>query len=224
MTSSVLLGMRRGCADIYRFVCATAVENKDTIHIRDYSLPDEFSGDGATIVDAALATSAATTFFEPVTIGSRRYVDGALGANNPVDSVWKEAQNLWCSEDGKLEPLIKCFISLGTGVPGSVAIKDDAKGFLTKSLKEIATETQRTAEKFASRHRGLLDQKRYFRYNVEQGLQTVGLEEYGKQSNIEAATQSYTSSQAQKFKIRDCATNLAAKKCESATRFYISTR
>lgn len=110
-----------------RFVCATSYENKDTIHIRDYSLVDEANYDRATTVEAALATSAATSFFEPMKIGTRKYVDGALGANNPVDSVWKEAQNIWCPEDGNIEPLIKCIVSIGTGNPGSEAIKDGIK-------------------------------------------------------------------------------------------------
>lgn len=67
------------------------------------------------------------------------------------------------------------------------------------------------AEKSASRHRGLIEKNRYFRFNVEQGLQNIGLEEYKRQAEIEAVTISYLSSQMQKFKIRDCAQNLSAK-------------
>ena len=171
------------------------------------------SNDNATIVETALATSAATTYFKPVTIGVRRYVDGALGSNNPVDYVWHEAQNIWCPDDGQLEPLVKCFVSVGTGNPGSTVVQDGAKGFLTQTLKEIATETERTAAKSLARHRGLLDKMRYFRYNVEQGLQEVGLEEYRKQAKIEAATQTYLSSQSQKFSLRNCARNLGIKQC-----------
>ena len=175
--------------------------------------------DNASIVEAALATSAATTFFKPVTIGVRRYVDGALGSNNPVDYVWNEAQNIWCPDDGQLEPLVKCFVSIGTGNPGSAIVQDGAKEFLTQTLKEIATETERTAAKSSARHRGLLDRKRYFRYNVEQGLQDVGLEEYRKQPEIEAATLTYLASQMQKFSLRDCAQNLRIKQCVSLEDF-----
>jgi predicted acylesterase/phospholipase RssA len=64
-----------------------------TIRLRSYSLPDELNIP-ATICDAALATSAATGFFDPVSIGVRRFVDGALGANNPVDEVEGEASNI----------------------------------------------------------------------------------------------------------------------------------
>lgn len=67
--------------------------------LRSYNLPDELNIP-ATICDAALATSAATGFFDPVSIGARRFVDGALGANNPVDEVEGEASNIWSDTGG----------------------------------------------------------------------------------------------------------------------------
>ena len=195
-----------------RFVCATAIENTSTILLRNYSLLDE-SDDNATIVEAALATSAATSFFKPVKIGVREYADGALGSNNPVDYVWQEAQNIWCPDDGHLEPLVKCFVSIGTGNPGSAVVQDGAIKFLTQTLKGIVTETEHTAEKSLARHRGLLDKMRYFRYNVEQGLQDVGLEEYQKQAVIEAATEKYLINQQRKFSLRNCARSLGINQC-----------
>ena len=91
------------------FVCTVDNKTKGTIRLRDYILPEE-SSITATICQAALATSAATTFFEPVSIGNRTFADGGLGANNPVDEVEGEAANIWCSESGDLKPLVKCFI------------------------------------------------------------------------------------------------------------------
>ena len=49
---------------------------------------------GKCVSGEALATSAATGFFDPVSIGARRFVDGALGANNPVDEVEEDASNI----------------------------------------------------------------------------------------------------------------------------------
>ena len=77
------------------FVCTIAKETTGITRLRSYSLADELDNP-ATICEAALATSAATTFFDPVKIGARKYVDGALGANNPVDEVEGEASNIWC--------------------------------------------------------------------------------------------------------------------------------
>ena len=80
-----------------------AAENKVTVPLRDYDLFDEFNDDDATIVEAALATSVATTFFEPVTIDVRKNLDGALGANIPVDYVWNEARSIWCPDHRQIE-------------------------------------------------------------------------------------------------------------------------
>ncbi|KAI5927585.1 hypothetical protein F4810DRAFT_706335 [Camillea tinctor] len=68
------------------FVCTIAHETKEIVRLRSYSLPGKLDIP-ATISQAALATSAATTFFEPVNIGARKFADGALGTNNPVYEV-----------------------------------------------------------------------------------------------------------------------------------------
>lgn len=165
----------------------------------------------ATICEAALATSAATGFFDPVSIGARQFVDGALGSNNPVDEVEGEAANIWSSGKGDLKPLVKCFISLGTGNPGKKALEDNIVKFLSKSLVGIATETEETERKFIARWAKHYDEKRYSRFNVDQGLQEVGLAEYKEQGRIEAATDEYLRHQAQKFRVRDCMENLQQK-------------
>jgi predicted acylesterase/phospholipase RssA len=197
-------------AYIVSFVCTTAKETAGITRLRSYSLPDELDI-RATICDAALATSAATGFFDHVSIGARRFVDGALGANNPVDEVEGEASNIWCSETGDLKPLVKCFISIGTGKPGTKAIEDNLLKFLSITLVDIATETENTEKNFIARWRQHYDEKRYFRLNVEQGLQRIGLAEYQEQGAIEAATDSYLNYQAQKFLVRNCVANLRQK-------------
>lgn len=151
----------------YRFVVAARGENKNPVRIRDYRLNDEINRDPATIVEAALATSAATTFFPPVKIGAREYHDGALGNNNPVNIVWREAQNIWCSDDDNQEALsskVKCLISIGTGNPGTSPIKDSALGFLKDTLKEIATETEITATAAAESFKAWLNPRKTQRY------------------------------------------------------------
>ncbi|KAH8894272.1 FabD/lysophospholipase-like protein [Thozetella sp. PMI_491] len=200
-------GVDRGCKV---FVCAATKDLYGIAHLRSYSIEDELDIP-TTVCEAALATSAATGFFDPVSIGARQFVDGAIGANNPVDEVEREASNIWCNETGDLKPLVKCFISIGTGNPGKKAIEDSILKFLTKSLRQIATETEETAQKFIARWRRHYDQNRYFRFNVEQGLQDVGLAEYTEQGSIETATHSYIADQAQKFRVRDCVRNLERK-------------
>jgi hypothetical protein len=134
-------------------------------------------------------------------------VDGALGANNPVDEVEGEAANIWCSGTSELKPLVKCFISIGTGNPGKEAIEDN----MLKTLGRIATETENTERKFVARWAKHYDENRYFRLNVDQGLQQVGLAEYKEQGRVEAVTDEYLGHQAQKFRVRDCVQNLRQK-------------
>ena len=164
-----------------------------------------------TICDAALATSAAIGFFNPVSIGKRHSVDGALGANNPVEEVEGEASNIWCSGTADLKHLVKCFISIGTGHLETKAIEDKLFKFLSETLVKIVTETEKTEKYSIARWCQHFDEKRYFRLNVEQGLQSVGLAEYQQQGAIEAATEHYLNHQAQKFRVRDCDRNLKEK-------------
>ncbi|KAJ5186104.1 protein kinase subdomain-containing protein [Penicillium cf. griseofulvum] len=204
----------RGCRT---FVCSADRYTKDIVRLRSYSLPHE-PNIRTTICQAALATSAATTFFEPVSIGDRLFADGGLGANNPVDEVEGEASNIWCSSTGELKPLVKCFISIGTGNPGKKAFKDNMVKFLGQTVVQIATETENTEKRFIARWAKHYDEKRYFRFNVDQGLQEIGLEEYKKKGAIEAATEGYLTHIAQKFRARDCIQNMRLKEID---RFHV---
>jgi Patatin-like phospholipase len=201
---------RRCSSNEISFVCTADRDTKDIIRLRSYSLPDE-PNIRATICQAALATSAATTFFEPVSIGDRTFADGGLGANNPVDEVEGEASNIWCSETGDLKPLVKCFISIGTGNPCKKAFEDSMIKFLGQTVVEIATETENTEKRFIARWAKHFDEKRYFRFNVDQGLQNVGLDEYKKKGPMEASTEGYLTHVAQNFRVRDCIQNLRLK-------------
>lgn len=171
--------------------------------------------DRATIWEAARATSAASGFFDPISIGKhgQEYVDAGLGCNNPVDEVWTEAQDIWSSEEDDLAALVKCFISIGTGNPGTNPIENGVFKMFSKTLKDIVTETEKTAEVFAQTHRGLHSDRRYFRFNVEQGLQSVGLEEYKREKEIVSATSLYMESQHMQLQTRNCSQAMKDKEC-----------
>ena len=143
-----------GCIKIIfnsnRFICVTASETTGITRLRSYNLPEEPSI-ASTIYQAALAILAATSFFEPVHIGARKFVNGALKANNPAIEVEGEASNIWCSDIGELKPLVKCFVSIGTGHPGKKPIKNNIAKFLAGTLVAIATETESTADEFIGR-------------------------------------------------------------------------
>jgi hypothetical protein len=65
-----------------------------------------------TIWEACRATSAASSFFDPIAIGryKEEFIDGATGANNPIREVWDQAWLEWGPE--ALEGKIKCLISV----------------------------------------------------------------------------------------------------------------
>lgn len=119
--------------------------------------------------------------------------------------------NIWCSEESELKPLVKFFISVGTGNPGKKAIEDNMLKFLSRTLANIATETEATAGRFIAKWRRHYQENRYFRFNVEQGLQGVGLAEFKEQGAIEAATDEYLRDTQQKFRLRECVQNLKQK-------------
>jgi hypothetical protein len=52
-----------------------------------------------------------------------------------VDEVEGEASNIWCSKRGDLEPLVKCFISIGTGNPKKKPFADSTGKFLGQTLE-----------------------------------------------------------------------------------------
>lgn len=168
-------------------------------------------GISPTICQAARATSAATTFFEPVSIGAHRFTDGALGANNPVEEVEREALDIWCPETGDLRPLVKCFISIGTGNPGKKGMDGNMVDLLSKTLPELVTETEKTEKSFTDRWRQHYDNKRYYRFNVEQGLQDVGLAEYQERGLVETVTEEYLDEWKVQSQVRDCIQNLESK-------------
>ncbi|CAG8001826.1 unnamed protein product [Penicillium nalgiovense] len=202
----------RGCRV---FVCSITQETKEIVRLRSYPIRNK-PEIPATICQAARATSAATTFFEPVSIGARRFADGALGANNPVDEVEGEASDIWCEDTGDLKPLVKCFISIGTGHPGKKSMEDNLLRFVSKTLPALVTQTEHTEKRFIAKWRQHYDNKRYFRFNVDQGLQEVGLAEYQEQGLIESATEGYLDHQAVAFRVRDCVENLKLKQSNLA--------
>ena len=111
-----------------------------------------------------------------------------------------------------MSSLLKCFVSVGTGNPGDKAFEDTMIKFLGETAVHISTETEAAAKKFNARWSKHFDEKRFFRFNVEQGLQNIGLDEFKNKWAIEAATDAYLAHPAQKFRLQDCVQNLVLKR------------
>lgn len=193
------------------FVCATAKETLEVTRLRSYDALDENTL-SPTICEAALATSAATKYFDPVFLGDRQFVDGAFGANNPVEEVEEEACDIWCPSTRNLQDLVKCLLSIGTGDAGKQALDDNIFKFVSKTLVRMATKPAGVERRFMARWRRECNEKRCFRFNVEGGLEDVRMTEYQKRSLIETATHDYLRHPTQKSLVGDCMVNLARKR------------
>ena len=161
----------------------TPVLLRNYVHDKVISTPE---AEDCTIWEAARATSAAATFFDPIKIGSQFYVDGATGLNNPIEELLRESRRIW--PRAYLD--IQCIVSIGTGCPDLTNFGDNLKDIVL-TLKAIATETEATANRFQDMVVGMDWTDRYFRFNVDRGLGRVRLEEHEKIAEIEMATLRY---------------------------------
>jgi predicted acylesterase/phospholipase RssA len=144
------------------------------------------------IWEAARATSAAPTFFKRIEIGWNKqpYIDGGLGCNNPSQLVLNEAK----AQFGAARH-IGCLVSIGTGQAKVTDIKKP--GFFQQiiptdvidALKKISTDCDTTHQEMLRRFARLQDT--YFRLNVDQGMQGIGLSKWEKLSIVEAHTVQY---------------------------------
>lgn len=93
-------------------------------------------------------------------------------------------------------------------MPKLKPVPDDALG-IWATLKDLATETEKTAQQFHRDKSNLDDEGRYYRFNVDRGLEEIGLEESKKKKEIAAATRRYIESQSVFKQMKACASNLA---------------
>lgn len=121
---------------------------------------DQARGDGVSIVEACLATTAASIFLPNHRVRGINYVDGGLGYANPSDL----AMQALGRESSPLPMMARpyegmtCFVSIGTGLPTfdlekSSRLTPTAVTVNNKTMKkitEIALECERTPSAFCS--------------------------------------------------------------------------
>lgn len=204
------------------FVCALSERTNTLVTFTSYQAPrvDRELLDQTTILQACRATSATSSFFDPLVMRIGRggagyddsFIDGALGHNNPIRQLWTEAGDVW---GGPLDHKIACIVSIGTGKP---ALGDFTSGALDmgKRLLAVSTESEMTADQFYNDHRyGLVKAHRYHRFTVERGLEKIGLEEAKEKSMIIRATKEYLKGGETFDKIQACSETLATRKSVS---------
>lgn len=167
-------------------MCATSKQTSETVCLTSYKSA-RGGGDllnSVTIWEACRATSAASSFFDSIAVGpyGEEFVDGATGANNPVWEVWNQAQLEWGPQP--IEDRIQCLVSIGTGIPSLKPFPDDVF-HISETLIAIATETEQTAERFRRDKTHLDNIGRYYRFNVDRGLEELGLKKRRRKQRLQ---------------------------------------
>ena len=116
-------------------------------------------------------------------------MDGGGGYNNPVHEAYDEATTCWDNAHRN----IQCIVSIGTGKGSLKAFGRNLKQ-VGQTLIDIVTDTDEKAAFFARVHPQFDREganRRYFRFQVAQGLESVGMAEHKKIKEMAAATQIY---------------------------------
>lgn len=201
----------------YSFVCtqrALAIDKNNPFLMRSY--PDSTNVDGLTLWQAARATSAAPTFFKRLKIGTREYIDGGIGCNNPSRVLLKELQRIYRRDPSHT---VSCIINIGTGIPKDLGLEEltgTGIGWLLDvagTLKSMATDCEAIAEDMASIFKNT--QNFYFRFNVEQGLQDISLDNFEKLNVVRAKTEKYLAKDVQQNQLLQAAKAVASNRTGS---------
>lgn len=201
-----------------RFLCTTVQNRGETVLMKSYqpsgapavhSIVNDAVRAGAkniTIGMAALATSAAPTYFPEVKWEVPRQMplifwDGGLLNNSPIDQLWYNRFELVRPEAD--EPDVSCLISLGTGYlrPTSLTSWADViPGYrlltMVGAVMSFATNANAKGKDF-SRHQTVLSTRPkyermvYIRLNPDLRGQEIGLDEYSKMEELERITIDY---------------------------------
>ncbi|KAG9569139.1 ankyrin, partial [Aureobasidium melanogenum] len=203
------------------FVCCTSGETSQTTLLQSWHTtrgdPDLYKT--VRIWEAARATSAASSFFDSISIGEpkQRFLDGGTGANNPVHHVWGEAVDCLPHRES-LPDNLGCLISIGTGQPGYRPFEETVVG-IGKALLNIATGTESIANQFQREKSELFENKTCFRFNVPRGLGDIGLAETEQLAAIKSMTADHLQTEAVQAEIRSCVQRLGERQIhKSPTR------
>lgn len=197
----------------------------DPILLRTYS-SKHADATPCKVWQAARATTAAPAFFEPISVPIRaggvttQLVDAGMGSNNPSEHVLNEARSIW----GRDHPL-GCLLSIGTGYPPTVNIRNKAFfssriSIVAQASLEIVQDCERTHESMFKEESKLEDESGFYvRLNVDRGMQDVGVCEWDKLQEVTAHTLVYLSKmEVSKMKYL-CARRLAI--CSKMTEVHV---
>lgn len=160
------------------------------VHIRSYesSAPNGLS---ARIWEAARATTAATTFFDPINIKGKYYIDsGPANFNNPSEEVFTEGKQLF---DGNND--IALLVSVGTGSLDEINIKKP-QGLQTLIPVDVVKSLVKVATSCGKVHQSMERQLEptntvYQRFNLDTGGKPPALDEWNQMEALRGLTRDW---------------------------------
>ncbi|KAI9765683.1 MAG: hypothetical protein M1840_007241 [Geoglossum simile] len=197
------------------FVCSKNAKNMAIPRLfRSYDSDSVGQYSDMTIWQAGRATSAAPTFFKRLRIGPENYeeefIDGGVGTNNPTKELIAEATRVFGQHRR-----ISCILSIGAGKTDIIEFTTSGilASFLplklVKALRGMATDAESVAREQEEKYQNTPGV--YYRFNVEQGLQDIDLDEWKRLGDVKAHTISYLAEPAVSRKLDDAAVALSKK-------------
>ena len=185
------------------FVVATYRDTSQSAIFSNYPRPFEQQSEWmnqVTLCEAALASTAALSFFKPMPIAhggiSHVFLDGAFVANNPVNVLWNEAQRQFVtgsssssSSSAPLSDRIRIMLSVGTGKMGPAAISNQVVKIL-EVLRRFALQTGETANTFHETNMDLAVEHAYMRFDPPY-MEDIGLDDANMKDLISARSLAY---------------------------------
>ena len=178
-----------------------------------------YNADKCAIWEAARATSAAQTFFKPITITmpppGGTFVDGGLTHNNPGELALSEAQRIWSTvkrfsltsigtgrskavkivdtTSKKLDGLSSKTVRFTTGTTSRVAAGKAALGKIREACVELASSSEPVHQRLLKDSTSVDPEKRfpYHRFNVERDMHEIELQEWKQMEAIGSHTARY---------------------------------
>lgn len=172
-----------------------------------------------TIWEALYATMAHPDLFKSIDIGEhplrQSFVGGEVGCSNPLAHVLAEVKRIYPNRH------LSCVLSIGAGHARTIQIPNvtPARRMLhiqeVVAMKNMATDSERVAEEMAARFQGTTEV--YYRFNVDQGMQSVEVDDWEKFSEVVAHTRAYTRKVEANRKMNRAAQTIKERKATVAT-------
>ncbi|KEP46389.1 calcium-independent phospholipase A2-gamma [Rhizoctonia solani 123E] len=169
-----MMNERRGDGGCKTAIFAMARHNLDAclpVLFRSYTATTN-PGPDCTIYEACYATMAHPDLFKSIDIVessvSQSFVGGELGCSNPIAHVLSEVNRVYPDRQ------VASMISIGAGHARTIQVPSPSRWYRTQDVivtKDMATDSERVAEEMISRFEGTSGV--YFRFNVDQGMQSM---------------------------------------------------